>query len=67
MLSVTFRTMDRLWCRDVAIGGYQIGTHFLWHLLNAATLYLLLLAAVRHGSNEPVLRASMWKSRPSER
>ena len=67
MLSVTFRTMDRLWCRDVAIGSYQIGTHFLWHLLNGATLYLLLLAAIRHGSNEPVLRASMWKSRPSER
>jgi hypothetical protein len=56
MLSVTFRTMDRLWCRDMAIAGHAIGTHFLWHLLNGATLYLLLLAAVRHGAGEPAAR-----------
>jgi hypothetical protein len=53
MLSVTFRTMDRLWCHDVAIAGQAIGTHFLWHLLNGVTLYLLLLAAVRHGTTAP--------------
>jgi len=53
MLSVTFRTMDRLWCHDVALAGRSIGTHFLWHLLNSLTLYLLLLASVRHGAPSP--------------
>ncbi len=53
MVSVTFRTMDRLWCQDVAIAGQAVGTHFLWHILNSATLYLLLLAAVRHGAGAP--------------
>lgn len=61
MLSVTFRTMDRLWCHDVAILGQAIGTHFLWHLLNAATLYLLLLAAVRHGAEAPALSRAVHK------
>jgi hypothetical protein len=53
MLSVTFRTMDRLWCHDFTFAGHVIGTHFLWHLLNSSTLYLLLLAAVRHGAAAP--------------
>jgi hypothetical protein len=51
MVSLTFRTVDRLWCQDIAFAGRAIGTHFLWHLLNSATLYLLLLAAVRHGAH----------------
>ena len=55
MLSVTFRTMDRLWCHDVTFAGQAIGTHFLWHLLNSATLYLLLLAAVRHAAATPAI------------
>lgn len=50
MLSITFRTVDRLWCDDVVFLGRSIGTHFLWHLFNSVTLYLLLLAAVRHGA-----------------
>jgi Ceramidase len=50
MVSLTFRTMDRLWCQDVSLAGRAIGTHFLWHLLNSVTLYLLLLAAIRHGA-----------------
>jgi hypothetical protein len=56
MLSLTFRTMDRIWCREVMLVGQPIGTHFLWHLLNSATLYLLLLAAVRHGASQPAAR-----------
>lgn len=55
MVSLTFRTMDRLWCHEVAMMGESIGTHFLWHLCNATTLYLLLLAAVRHGETAPVI------------
>lgn len=37
LLSITFRSMDRSIC-DLL----PYGTHFLWHLLNAVVLYLLL-------------------------
>ena len=56
MVSVTFRTMDRIWCENVAIIGRVIGTHFIWHILNSTMLYLLLIAAVRHGAGEPASR-----------
>jgi hypothetical protein len=36
-LSISFRTMDHAVCASV-----PFGTHFLWHVLNAAVLYLLL-------------------------
>jgi hypothetical protein len=49
-VSLTFRTYDRAWCSLVTIEGRAIGTHFLWHLLNAMTLFLLLMAAIRHGA-----------------
>ena len=49
-LSMGFRTVDLEMCALTRIGGRALGTHFLWHLLNAATLFLLLRAAVRHGS-----------------
>jgi hypothetical protein len=47
--SMAFRTVDLELCALTRIAGRAFGTHFLWHLLNAATLYILLLAAVRHG------------------
>jgi hypothetical protein len=47
LVSVALRSLDFTLCDAVAIGGRRVGTHFLWHLLNAATLYLLLLAALR--------------------
>lgn len=50
MVSVTFRATDRVWCDDVVFMGKAIGTHFLWHTLNSIVLYLLLLAAIRHGA-----------------
>lgn len=59
MLSVTFRTVDRLWCDGVAMFGHSIGTHFLWHILNSVTLGVLLLAAVRHGAPQPD-EANTW-------
>ncbi|KQT64428.1 MULTISPECIES: ceramidase domain-containing protein [unclassified Aureimonas] len=49
-VSLTLRTLDGPLCASV-----PIGTHFLWHILNAATLGLLLLAAVRQGPR-PVKR-----------
>ena len=47
--SMLFRTVDLELCSMTRLAGASIGTHFLWHLLNATTLYLLLMAAVRHG------------------
>lgn len=44
LVSLTARTLDEPLC-----AAWPLGTHFLWHLLNAATLGLLLLAAVREG------------------
>jgi hypothetical protein len=35
-VSLTFRTLDLTVC-----GSWPIGTHFLWHLLNAVVLYLV--------------------------
>lgn len=50
MVSLTFRTTDRIWCDSVSLMDKAIGTHFLWHTLNSVVLFLLLLAAIRHGS-----------------
>ncbi|MCL4766389.1 MAG: ceramidase domain-containing protein [Hyphomicrobiaceae bacterium] len=49
LASMLFRTVDLELCSETRLAGSLLGTHFLWHLLNAATLYLLLMAAVRHG------------------
>jgi hypothetical protein len=49
--SVSFRSVDRLLCDSVGFGGRPLGTHFVWHLLNSLTLFLLVLGAVRHGGN----------------
>jgi Ceramidase len=49
LASMTFRTLDFEICALTRVGGRAWGTHFFWHILNAVTLYLLLLAAIRHG------------------
>ena len=49
-VSITFRSLDREICDALSPGGYMLGSHFLWHLLNAVTLYLLTRAAIRHRS-----------------
>jgi Ceramidase len=43
-VSLTLRTLDGPLC-----GALPTGTHFLWHILNAAVLYLVTLAIIRHG------------------
>ncbi|MBL8564802.1 MAG: hypothetical protein JNM89_03700 [Hyphomicrobiaceae bacterium] len=48
-VSMFFRTVDWEVCELTRVAGRALGTHFLWHLLNAATLYLLMVAAIRHG------------------
>ena len=42
-LSLFLRTIDNAVCREI-----PVGTHFLWHLLNALVLYLLLRAVIIH-------------------
>lgn len=40
-VSLTLRSLDQPTCPWFVVGGDPIGTHFWWHLLNAATLYLV--------------------------
>lgn len=49
-VSLTFRTIDFEVCALTRVMGKARGTHALWHVMNAVTLYLLLVAAVRHGN-----------------
>jgi len=49
LVSMFFRTVDLEVCASTLVAGRRQGVHFLWHLLNATTLYILLLAAIRHG------------------
>jgi hypothetical protein len=41
IVSLVFRTADRSIC-----GAFPLGTHFIWHLLNAVVLFVLLQAAI---------------------
>lgn len=49
IVSVGFRSTDRIWCQSISFMDKAIGTHFLWHMLNSFVLFLLVIAAVRHG------------------
>lgn len=44
LASLALRTFDFEWCRAM-----RTGTHFIWHTLNGAMLYLLLRAAILYG------------------
>jgi hypothetical protein len=48
-LSLTLRSLDLPLCPAV-----PIGTHFLWHLLNGALLFWLMLTMLRHGAPLPL-------------
>ena len=55
LVSLTFRCLDQRLCADWVVLGHRMGTHFIWHLLNSLTLFLLLVAAIkyaRHGEQE---------------
>ncbi len=45
LLSFTARTLDAKVC-----SAFPIGTHFLWHLLNAVLLYILIRSAIVHSA-----------------
>ena len=48
VLSLAFRSTDRAAC-----GAFPVGTHFLWHLLNALMLGLMIEVLGRHGLARP--------------
>jgi hypothetical protein len=49
-VSLVFRTADRMMCPWTVIAASRaIGTHFVWHLMNALLLNLLLTTAIRFG------------------
>jgi hypothetical protein len=53
LVSMTFRTLDIELCELTRLGGHLRGSHFMWHVLNGLTLYILLRAAIRYGSPYP--------------
>ena len=50
-VSLTFRTVDKTYCAMSDWGLWQgpTGTHFVWHVMNAALLFILMRASIRHG------------------
>ncbi len=54
-VSLTLRSLDQRLCGDWIVMGHRMGTHFLWHLFKSLTLFLLLVAAIRHGGGQEVL------------
>lgn len=44
--SILLRSVDMAFCESVVIDGRDTGTHFLWHLLNAVVLFLLMRATL---------------------
>ncbi|MGH1417766.1 MAG: ceramidase domain-containing protein [Hyphomicrobiaceae bacterium] len=49
-VSLTARTVDMAICPSSALtGAGPMGTHFIWHLLNATLLFILLRAAILYG------------------
>src|SRR5690606_14319237 len=63
VVSLTFRSVDFAMCNDVVLFGRRVGTHFLWHLLNSLTLFILLYASIRYGT----WRESVRPPRPRPR
>ena len=51
-VSLALRTIDLAACET-----FPVGTHFLWHLLNAAVLYVLLRTAIKESGSETAASA----------
>jgi hypothetical protein len=56
LLAITMRWLDMRTCAATALLGRPRGTHALWHLLNAATLHVLLGAMVDQARGRRPLR-----------
>lgn len=48
--SILLRSLDMSFCQRVVIEGRPVGTHFIWHLLNALVLFLLMRASLETGT-----------------
>ncbi len=46
MVSILLRSLDMAYCGSVVVEGRDTGTHFIWHLLNALVLFLLMRASL---------------------
>ncbi|MHA1133999.1 MAG: ceramidase domain-containing protein, partial [Alphaproteobacteria bacterium] len=58
IVSVLLRSLDFVFCDEVTIDGRDVGTHFMWHLLNAVVIFLLLRATLETGFKEVPLEES---------
>jgi hypothetical protein len=47
-VSLAFRTVDKTYCATTDIGAAlgSVGTHFIWHILNATLLFILVRASI---------------------
>lgn len=61
VVSVLLRSLDFAFCDEVVIDGRDVGTHFVWHLLNAVVIFLLLRATLETGFKD----VSAAKSEPA--
>lgn len=57
-VSLGLRTVDRTICdaTDIGLLAGPLGTHFIWHILNATLLYILMRAAILYGRFERAVR-----------
>jgi hypothetical protein len=46
MVSILLRSLDMAYCGSIVVEGRDTGTHFIWHLLNALVLFLLMRASL---------------------
>jgi hypothetical protein len=51
-VSIVLRSVDLAFCDRLLIDGREVGTHFIWHLLNAVVIFLLLRASLEAGVKE---------------
>lgn len=51
-VSIVLRSLDFALCDQIEIDGRDVGTHFVWHLLNAVVLFLLLRASLETKTRE---------------
>lgn len=66
-ISIILRSVDLAFCEKVVIDGRTVGTHFIWHLLNAVVIFLLLRASLETGAKSAtVAPASKPKPAPVE-
>lgn len=49
-VSIILRSVDVAYCDQIVIDGRSVGTHFIWHLLNALVIFLLLRASLETGT-----------------